>query len=93
MDLDVNDFYLQLNPTSHAVMTSSGGVMTSMMPNFMPGQQGGVVDEDMAAQIAAQITCDVCSKPAMFVCSACKSVAYCSQQCQVRISHKKQLIY
>lgn len=32
---------------------------------------------------AVDYICEVCRKPAMFVCSACKGVAYCSTECQV----------
>ena len=74
--------YLQGQLGGGGVVLPHGASVAIQMAPMMGSQ---VLDEDMAAQIAAQITCEECGKPAMFVCSACKSVAYCSPLCQVRL--------
>jgi len=48
-----------------------------------PVAYGGEQTVRVVDSEAGSMRCETCARPALFVCSACKTVPYCSVECQV----------
>jgi len=81
------------------------GTSVDQLPDVrgFSGPQGGTVaypytrTDQPVDHAVGSMRCETCSRPAMFVCSACKKAPYCSVDCQVScyllFSPRKDPIY
>jgi len=51
-----------------------------------PNVQGFARVARGSVEQTGSMMCETCSRPAMFVCSACRKAPYCSVECQVSVS-------
>jgi len=81
----VNGMTSPVNGTmSHTPVTQNQRTIPMMSPNM----QANVTPPQLQP---ANGNCVLCGKFAMFLCSSCQKIWYCSQVCQVRFSQSKIL--